>query len=161
MSAAASAAPSAPGRILAAALVGGLIAGTLDILLASLIYKASLVVILQAIARGWLGKAAFQGGLSAAALGLGSQWFISVVAALIYGLAGRAWPFLLKRPLLCGPVFGAGVFLVMREVVSPLSAVQSSKLPAQPMLTLDFLANLLFGLIIAFVASRMLRPGRR
>lgn len=145
-----------PGRALAAAVAGGLIAGTVDIVNAVLIYRAGPALVLQSIAKGVLGKAAFKGGLGAAALGAGLHAFISIVAALIYVTAGLRAPVLLRRPILIGIPFGAGVFVVMNYVVLPLSQAAGGH---KPLLqgSLDFAANCLFGVIIAVTASRVLR----
>jgi hypothetical protein len=145
-----------PGRVLAAALVGGVLAGTIDVFNASLIYGAPFPVILRAIASGVLGKASFQGGMTSSAIGMGLQWLISVGAALVYILSARPLPALLRKPVLYGPPFGAAVFCVMHWVIVPLSNA-NPKLPPPIPLAIDFLANMLFGLVIALTAYWMLR----
>jgi hypothetical protein len=144
-------------RALSAAILGGIAAGTVDVCMACLIYGASPLPILRSIAAGALGKASFHGGVASAALGLGLQWLISIGAAGIYIVAAGRFPLLLRRPLLVGPVFGAGVFVFMRAVIVPLSR-STLKLPHMPLLAEDFVANMLFGVIIAVIVSRM---GRR
>ena len=144
-------------RDLSAVLLGGIAAGTVDVCVACLIYGASPPSVLRAIAGGVLGKASSHGGVASAALGLGLQWFISIGAAAVYVVVGGRFSFLLRRPLLFGPVFGAGVFMFMRAVVVPLSK-STVTLPSMPLLAEDFAANMLFGVIIAIIASRM---GRR
>jgi hypothetical protein len=59
---------------LTAVLLGGFVAGTIDIGAAALINVASPILILHFIAGGLLGKAALAGGASAALLGLVLQW---------------------------------------------------------------------------------------
>jgi hypothetical protein len=145
-------------RALIAALAGGLAAGTVDVFAASLIYHAPPDVILRAIASGLLGKASFQGGFESAAVGLGSQWLISVCAAAVYVTAARRFPVLLRHALRFGPPFGAGVFIVMHTVVVPLSRANPN-LPHPLPLTEDFVANMLFGLIIALSAKKLLYRG--
>ena len=78
------------------ALAGGLLAGVLDIVYAFVWLGASgrtPEFVLQSVASGWLGRAAFTGGMGAAALGLASHLGISVGAAAVYGAAvrGSAW----------------------------------------------------------------------
>ena len=78
--------------------------------------------LLQVIASGWFGQAAFDGGWNTAAIGIASHFGIAlVVAALFSALASRI-PGLLDRPLLAGMALGIATFLVMRLVVLPLSA---------------------------------------
>ncbi|MGI9168851.1 MAG: hypothetical protein ACR2FH_01565 [Caulobacteraceae bacterium] len=140
--------------ILAAILLGGLIAGTVDIGAAALITGLSPIVILRAVASGVLGKASFDGGTGAAVLGLVLQWAMSLVIAAIYGLASLRDSRLLRWWIVCGLAYGVGVFLVMNYVVVPLSAV--GHFPRFTPLTFgeNLLAMLLFGLIVAFFARR-------
>ena len=75
--------------VLAAALWGGFIAGTLDIGAASVISGYNPLVILKYIAGGVLGKSALAGGPSVAILGLLLQWGMSFIIAAIFVLATR------------------------------------------------------------------------
>ena len=76
------------GEVLAAVLVGGLAAGTLDFVAACIIYTASPEIIGKAIAAGVLGgKASFAGGVENAYLGAGLHFFISCVAAAVYAIS--------------------------------------------------------------------------
>jgi hypothetical protein len=63
-----------PHSILGAILLGGFIAGTIDIGAAALINTVSVPVILKAIASGILGKASFERGMEAESLGVLLQW---------------------------------------------------------------------------------------
>ncbi len=66
----------------ASILLGGLIAGTLDIGAASLISWLSPVFILHVVAAGLLGReASFNGGPPTAALGMLIQWSMSLIIA--------------------------------------------------------------------------------
>lgn len=136
-----------------AALVGGLIAGAVDIGAAVTIFHASPVIVLQSIARGLLGRDSYQGGMQTALLGAFLQAFISVVAAGTYCFASMRLPILLQRPLLCGLAFGAAVNLFLTFIVVPLSLAK-----AAPFGSYYFFANLaantvLFGPPIALVAK--------
>jgi hypothetical protein len=137
---------------LAAILLGGLIAGTVDIGAAALINWVNIPRILQAIASGALGRASFEGGARSAVVGLGLQWAMSLVIAAIFVLAARALPGLRHGWALAGLAYGVVVFAVMNYVVMPLSAI--GHIPRFTSLTLleNLLAMLLFGLIIAFCA---------
>ena len=135
-----------------AILLGGLIAGTLDIGAAALINGRSPLVILLVIASGLLGKASFQGGLPAVALGLVLQWLMSLIIAAIYVLSSNRIPELKQHWILSGLVYGAGIFVVMNYVVAPLSEI--GRIPQFTWWTLggNVLAMLGFGLLIAFFA---------
>jgi hypothetical protein len=95
-----------------AILLGGLIAGTLDIGAAALINGRSPLVILLVIASGLLGKASFQGGMPAVALGLVLQWLMSLVIAAIYVFGTNRIPELKGHWIAGGLVYGAGIFVV-------------------------------------------------
>ncbi len=107
-------------------LLGGLIAGILDITAAfvdSGLKGRSPVFVLQAVATGFLGASSFRHGLASAALGLGSHFLIAFGAAAVYYAASRKLKSLLQRPIVCGLLYGVGIYLFMNLVVVPLSAV--------------------------------------
>jgi uncharacterized membrane protein YagU involved in acid resistance len=106
-------------------LLGGTLAGTLDLLAAFIqggLKGRGVTRVLQSIAGGLLGQEAYAGGLGTTVLGLGLHFFIATTAAGVYGVAARQWPLLTRRPFVCGLVYGAVVYLVMYGVVLPLSA---------------------------------------
>ena len=110
----------------AGALVAGtLTVGVLDILDAFIFFGlrgARPVGILQSIASGVLGRAAYQGGLRTAALGLLLHFVIAFGVVATYLLATRLIPALNRRPWLYGLLYGVVVYAVMNLVVVPLSA---------------------------------------
>jgi hypothetical protein len=101
---------------------GGLIAGTLDLLQAIILFGTDIPL---AIAGGLLGRAAFQGGAGTYALGVLLHFFIAFSAAAVYYVASRRLGFLTEHALLCGLFFGAAVELVMNLIVLPLSALHA------------------------------------
>jgi len=154
--------PARPGFGPATAiLVGGLAASVGDFVAAMLIWKISWVTVGHAIAKGVLGPAVRDSGVGGAVLGIVLHTAILLVAAAIYVLASRRLTFLARRPFLWGPVFGAGVYLVMNYVVVPLSlARRENAQPLEPTLinALNIASHLfLVGLPIALAASRMRR----
>jgi hypothetical protein len=135
-------------------LLGGLVAGTLDIGAACLINKLNALVILQAVASGVLGRAAFRSGLPAAALGLLLQWAMSVLIAAIFALAARRLAILKRHWFASGLAYGVVIFVVMNFIVVPLSAaVFAAKFDIAKSIQ-DVLAMLLFGIIIAFFGRK-------
>ena len=141
---------------LLATLYGGFIAGTIDIFAAASIYWISPFVIAQAIARGVLGKDAFSGGVSSAALGVILQWAMSLIIAAIFVFAATRMRILLRRWIAAGVAYGAVVFVVMNYVVVPLSRVGSVPHFTTTTFTLNLAAMFLFGLIVAWYARRYL-----
>jgi uncharacterized membrane protein YagU involved in acid resistance len=143
---------------LRAILAGGLIAGTVDIGAAVAIYHVGPVAILQAIASGILGKAAYSGGLSTALLGLVLQWAMSLIIAAIFVLAANRLPVLWRRWLVMGLAYGVAIFVVMTFVVVPLSASYPKNPPQMPQSAEQFVAMLLFGVIVSYCAKRFGEP---
>ena len=106
---------------------GGLIAGTLDICAACLTawLRAGVgpIGLLQFVASGALGPAAFQGGVKAALIGLALHYLIATIWTVVFYLASRKWLFLIERPVQFGLLYGIAVYLIMTFVVVPLSRV--------------------------------------
>src|SRR5580692_5510589 len=91
-------------------LLGGIIAGTLDIGAASLINGAKPTRILQAIASGLLGKSAFDGGSATVELGLVLQWAMSIIIASIFVVAVEWRPVLKRNWVKAGLAYGVVIF---------------------------------------------------
>lgn len=141
--------------------LGGLTAGTLDILdafVVTMLNGRSPARVLQAIASGVLGRSAYDGGAAAAALGLGLHFLIATGAATVYFLASRKFSILVRRPVWCGLAFGLGVWVFMYYVVLPVTFHRPNTIPALPML-LNQLGIHAFGvgLPIAWFTSRSTR----
>lgn len=140
-----------------ALLVGGGIAGALDILFAIIFAGYSGGVsperVLQVVASGALGEAAFSGGLPAAALGLALHFLLSFAWAGLFLVAAMRAPALAGRPLVSGIAFGIVVFLMMRCVVLPLSAFPFPVSFKPFAAGMDLLSHMfLFGVPIALAA---------
>ncbi len=152
------------GADLGLVLAGALVAGALDLTFAFLFYApsgATPVRILQFIASGVLGRGAFQMGLQSAALGAFCHFFISLCAAGVYYLASLRLPVLTRRVLLAGATFGVLVFLCMRFVIVPLSAVQSGPLKLRSVIGELCSHVFLFGIPISYAISRTARRRSR
>ena len=109
-----------------AILIGGLIAGALDITFAFIFYGlrgSSPIRILQSIASGALGARAFTGGAKTAILGGFFHFFIAITAAAIYYFASRKLRFMSNQAIICGVLYGVCIYLFMNFVVLRLSAI--------------------------------------
>jgi hypothetical protein len=140
--------------LLSAVLIGGMVAGTLDIGAAAVINRKDPLAILRVIASGLLGAKALNGGTLASAWGFLLQLAMSIVIAAVYGLASLWLPILARMWIATGLAYGVGVFLVMTYVVVPFSAAPSRPLPGISKIAKDLLAMLGFGLIIAYSVHR-------
>ncbi len=147
---------------LTAILMGGLIASTVDIGAASLIYHANPLGVMRAVASGVLGEHVRGSGLPGSSLGMVLQWLMGLIIAAIYvfvsGRLGilerlnRFWP-------ASGVAYGVVIYFVMNDVVVPLSAAPKPAVepPFDPQLfSENMLAMILFGVIVAFFARRYL-----
>lgn len=150
-------------RSLGTAALGGGVGGLLDIVYAitlwGFILGGSPVGILQSIASGILGKAAYDGGAATATLGLTLHFCIAFGMALVYVLAARRLPILTTRWLLMGALYGVVLFCVMNFVVVPLSAIGWR--PMKPIGAFRALIpHVIFvGPAIAYFAAKRLRTG--
>ena len=102
--------------------IGGLIAGTLDLLQACIYFGWDIPLV---IAGGLLGRKAFNGGVGTYVLGVVLHYFIALSATTIYYAASRRLVFLKESWFICGLFFGAAVDNFMRLIVLPLSALHS------------------------------------
>jgi hypothetical protein len=100
-------------------LVGGFIAGLLDMSSAYLTFGRYMPL---GIAGGLIGAAARHPSAGPYILGLFIHYLIAFCAAAAYCLASRKLTFLRQHFFVCGLVFGIVFFLFMNLVVLPLSA---------------------------------------
>src|SRR5215510_4168312 len=117
-------------RFLLPILVGGLIAGTLDITYACVFsyFRSGRTptAVLQSVASGALGRSAYEGGAKTAALGLAFHFLIALIAAAVYFLASRVLRFMITQAVVCGLLYGLGVYAVMNCIVLRFSAIHST-----------------------------------
>ncbi|MNQ16623.1 hypothetical protein D3C85_296240 [compost metagenome] len=140
--------------------LSGLIAGTLDILAALIIYdlilqKTTSIKILQSIASGIFKKEAYSGGSQMALYGLLLHYFIALTFAWFYFTIYPYFNFLKKNTLLSGILYGIFVWIIMNLVVLP------TVFPGLPEKHLDFplilsILILIFciGIPIAFITRK-------
>src|SRR5271154_5642776 len=149
--------PSSRPQFFKAIALACLIAGTLDIADALIFYAlrgVSPVRLLQNIASGILGRAAFAQGTRSAVLGLLLHFFIATTVASIYIFASRRLP-LSRHPFLWGSLYGIVVYIVMNYVALPLSKIGLR--PTPPLVPLiNGVAALIFciGIPTALLARR-------
>ena len=108
-----------------AILAGGAVAGAIDITYA-IVFSGFRGVpaarILQSVASGALGAAAYRGGAPAAALGLFLHFLIAFIWAAIFYFASRRSDLLIQHAVASGIVYGAVIYAAMNFIVLPLSA---------------------------------------
>jgi hypothetical protein len=138
--------------------VGGAIVGVLDIIAAFAVRAAFAgvrpAVVLQGIASGLLGPAAFRGGDATAALGMVLHFVIAFAVAAVYYVASRGWPVLVQRPIVCGMIYGVLVHVVMNQVVLPMSRVTVRPPPWSFVATMIVIHMVCVGLPVALTVAR-------
>ncbi len=143
-----------------AILIGGVIAGVLDITYAivfSAWHGVPAVRILQSVASGLLGKSAFSGGWETAALGFVLHFFIAFSAATIFYFACKGLPVLIRYPFFSGIFYGLAIYAVMNLVVLPLSAYpRKVTFPPLVLATGLFVHAFFIGLPISLAVRRAL-----
>jgi hypothetical protein len=144
--------------ILRTSVVGGVIAGTIDIGAACLINGKGVDYVLHVIAGGILGKSSFSGGMGTAVLGLVLQWLMSIVIAAIFVIVARMAPQIARGWWWAGLAYGVPVFVVMNFVVFPLSAWRLRPSFTAFTLVENVLAMMLFGFIVALTNRVFARP---
>lgn len=137
----------------------GLIAGTLDILAAIIVYavileKATAAQILQGIASGIFGREAYAGGAAMAVTGLLFHYVIAMLFTVGYFLVSPYLPFLHKQPIVSGIGYGAIVWMIMNLVVLPISAYKQPPLRLGPSLLGMLILMLAIGIPVATMAAR-------
>ena len=135
----------------------GLIAGTIDIGAACTINQVGPVPILRFIASGLLGSP-LPHEPWVYCLGMVLQWLMSIVIAAIFIFASSRIPLLLRSWIAAGAAYGIVVYFVMTFVVVPLSRAKSGHVTMTSFAE-NLAAMILFGLIVSYIAQRMMAKG--
>ena len=146
-------------------LTGGILSGAIDLTYAStyhgLVNGITPIRILQSIASGLLGTAAFDQAFPAALIGFVAHFSILIVAAAMYYAASRHLAWLRRYPYFSGMAFGVAIYCTMNFIVLPLSAAPHFKHTLPGTLS-DFSVHvLLLGPAIAMSVSYFDRRGTR
>jgi hypothetical protein len=153
----ASAGSGSPTRgLLARIVMAGLAGAAVDFVYATtvgLIDGRGPVKVWQGVAGGWLGKAARDGGLASAGLGLATHVGIATCMAGAFALAATRLPILYRRPLTMGALYGSVLYVVMYRIVLPLRWPGPFPRWDGVKSVMDVLAHVGVGLAIALVLS--------
>jgi hypothetical protein len=151
-------------------LIGGLVAGALDLTAAFIVSwlraGVSPARVMQSVASGLLGPAAFTGGAGAAVLGVAAHFFIATVWTALFYFASRRLRFMVDRPVVSGLLYGVAVYAFMNFVVIPLSAVPPRATPVPisgriiGLLVIMFCIGLPIALIVRRYSERQPEPVR-
>jgi hypothetical protein len=147
-----------------AILYGTLVVGTLDAIDAFVFFGlragSTPIRIFQSIASGWVGRAAYDGGLRTAALGAATHYFIAFGIVATYVALSRRIGALTRHPVPFGIAYGLLAYFVLNRIVIPLSAIGPVPWPPLPVLANGLLIHAFgIGLPAALFAAAS-RPPR-
>ena len=120
----------------------------------SLLEKYPFISLLQYIASGAMGKAAFAGGLATALLGAVLEFLMTFIIAGIFILSANQIPLLRRYVVVGSLLYGVGVFIVMNFIVLPLSAAPPSPLTVLQIIETFIEHVLLIGLPLGILVRR-------
>jgi hypothetical protein len=144
-------------------LAGGFVLGTVDLLFACTFWGVLRDVapgrILQSIAAGVQGSAAFEGGASSAALGLACHYFIATMMVLAYTIVSARKRVLVAQPVRHGLLYGLLLYVLMTYVVVPLSNAPQPTKVYLPWIVASIIMHALLGVICAW-SARAAHRGR-
>jgi hypothetical protein len=141
-------------------MAGGLAIAATDLIYCVLFWSpqgVSPMRLLQSIAAGALGRASFQGGIATALLGACFQWLIGFCFVLAYALVARHLRLLRQHARRYGIAYGMLLYLVMSNIVVPLSATPKSAHPNIAWTLANIPMFAVFGTLAALFACRALR----
>jgi hypothetical protein len=128
-------------RALLSILVGGTVAGVLDLTSAFFFYGRGVP---RVIAAGLLGRGVLHGGPGIYVLGIALHMFIAISAATVFYAASRKLEFMKTNFVVSGLFFGIGLYLVMTLIVLPLSALHATS----PIARHDIIQGLVIHMLI-------------
>lgn len=144
-------------KLVKTAILAGLIVGSMDILAAivqTLITKGDPIKLFQFIASGLFGRQSFSGGVPYAILGLFFHYTIAIGWTILFFIIYPRVKFMTEFKILTGLLYGCFIWLVMNQVVLPLSNT-----PPIPFSVLSAVVGALIlvcaiGLPLSFLAQR-------
>ena len=137
----------------------GLIAGTLDIT-ENVIFNAFRHItpaqIFQYIASGLTGPWAFRAGMASILLGIAIHYTIALSWTALYWATAQRWSLLVRRPVACGLLYGALMYVAMNAVVLPRTRVSHADAAMTLASRVSGVLALLFcmGLTVALLTTR-------
>ncbi len=135
-----------------------LIAGSLDATAATIHFMlrggANPLRLFQFVASGIMGQEAFAGGIITGFVGLLLHYFIALVWTTLFFLGASKLPILLQNVIVSSIIYGVVVWLVMSQLIVPLSSTPKSPFnPVQAIIGACILV-VCIGLPVAYFARK-------
>lgn len=154
--------PGASSEALKTIVAGGLAVGVMDCLAATInsaLRGVTFAQVWQYVASGLLGKDSYGYGWKSVFLGLLIHFFIAFSVTMIFYLASRRFPILIRRAVPFGIFYGIAVYFFMGYVVSPLSAAAKLPFSVRGLLTGIFIHIVCVGLPTALITRHFAKSG--
>src|SRR5215813_3283528 len=148
---------AARSRAFKAIVAGGLTAGVMDCLAATInagLKGVSFSRVWQYVASGALGPSSYNYGSGSVILGLFFHFLIAFTAATVFYFLSRWYPILVSKPFLFGPLYGIAVYFFMGYLVVPLSLAAKIPFSIQGMFIGIFIHIICVGLPIALITRK-------
>lgn len=140
-------------------LLAGLLAGLLDIIAACVnayINNSNVTPdrVLRYIASGVYGPEAFKGGTEMIIMGLLFHFVIATGFAALFVLLAQRFRFLTRHFVISGLIYGVIVWVIMNQVVVPLSEVKRGPFNWRRAIEAALILMFMIGLPIAWITKR-------
>jgi hypothetical protein len=144
---------------LRSSVIGGLIIGMLHLIIQawfvfSFLGKTPFISVVQYIASGAMGNAAFTGGLATALLGVVLEFLMTIIIAGVFILSADRISLLRRYVIVGSLLYGFGVFIVMNFIVLPLSAAPPVPVSTMEIIEIAVEHILLIGLPLGILVQR-------
>ncbi|MBC7887491.1 MAG: hypothetical protein H7Z13_06345 [Ferruginibacter sp.] len=144
--------------VIPAILKAGLLAGSLDILVALIQYNMktgkNVLIVLKFIASAVYGKDAMRAGNAMAAIGLGFHFIIAFGWTILFFLLYPIIPLMAKNKVITGVLYGVFIWLVMNLVVLPMTNVPKSPINIASAITGMVILVCAVGLPVSIIAKK-------
>lgn len=138
-----------------AILFAALLAGTLDIIGAVIVYQANPTQVFKFIASGAFGAGrAFSGGSDMVAWGIAFHYIISLAWTIAFFFIYPLFPILSKNKYITGALYGIVIWVVMNKVIIPLSAIPPAPFNLRSAAIAALILIVAVGLPIAILTHR-------
>jgi hypothetical protein len=136
-----------------------LVAGTLEIgenIIFNAFRHVTPYMIFQYIASGLVGMKSFDAGIASVVLGVAIHYAFALTWTIVFFAASRKLEILIRRPVICGLLYGGVVYIIMNFAVLPLTRVPHAVKAMTLASRINGVAALLFciGLTIALMVRR-------
>jgi hypothetical protein len=142
------------GKLAKAIILAGLLAGTLDLTTAMIVYKLPAIPMLKYIASGAFGKDAFNGGVTIYLMGLVFHYTIAFFWTILLFLFYPKIKRFFKNVFVIGFLYGIVIWLVMNLVVVPMTHITRGPIRFTPAIIGASILIVMIGFPVSILANK-------